>query len=125
MSKEIKNGDMVFCCDNLVIGDWDGPFRFVGFTANGFSVVEAGIIRRYLYSKIAQEKTYKPFTQETFPRCLMWIRDKASTGESLVTKIGVIGVMSGSTFFDFKHLLTDCEISIDECKTWNPAGEQS
>jgi len=129
MSEDIKTGEAVMCRNESGAKDWRGPYLFVGPLSYGASVVEHGedASSVYIFDTVKKppQKIYNPLTPKTFPRALTWIKNKNSTGEHLITSIGSQGVTSGSMFFSFMYLLTDCEISIDECKTWNPAGEQS
>jgi len=123
MSEDIKNGDMVMC-RYTEDSEWGGPFYFIGIMPDGrFAVFneEESWAEEYSYCKKVPEKTYRPFTQETFPKGFVWFKHKGTGSIWLLSGILKTGVVINTYEISYKELLEEYTMSFDQ-ETWVPAG---
>ena len=80
------------------------------------------------YARAISEPKRIPYTAETFPKGLVWIRDGGTEYPiNLITAIGEEAVHNSFrvTNFDYEELAEQgYELSTDNCKTWQPASEE-
>lgn len=76
---------------------------------------------------IAEIKEPAPFTDATFPKDLVWVRNKTwpEHQRGLVTYIRANDVFTSSLVVPYDFLLENWEISLDGGETWGVAGVES
>lgn len=121
---ELKNGDMVMCgtsSTSLIYG----PFFYIGPDDRGRHVVKNGCRAEIwkLATKV-KEKEFVPFTKETFPKGLVFIKHKGIGSELIITGVTPTGVMVGGVERRFVFVFDDYLISTDGRETWQVAGTE-
>ena len=104
-----------------------GPFELVGLRGGGFALVldNDGRVRAYPCIKATDaEPRLIPFTQETFPKCTVYVRSNSDAFkmEFMVSGIGNKTVIVNGTYVEYEALLESWEISIDNRHTYQAAG---
>ena len=74
-----------------------------------------------------EEQKVTMFTHETFPRGLVYVREKDSpalvVSENLVLGIRQNTIATSSGSHTYARLAESLEMSLDDCVTWQPCGE--
>ena len=102
-----------------------GPFELVGLRGDGDALVlDGGLVRSFEFiATPSVEPKLIPFTQETFPKCNVWVREVEPGGSAhLVSSVELDRVGFGLDSVFYSTLLSHYEISIDNRHSWQAAG---
>ena len=133
-SEEIKVGEQVMASDfPIEHSDWlgDQGYSYTGKLKDGRHAVEFtdndgdSVVLPWKF--VRAKPTVVPYTAETFPKGVVWVRggNWCSGIRVLVDKVSNQGVLAVDHNWDYRDLLEDCEISTDGGHTWHKAGVES
>ncbi len=71
---------------------------------------------------IAKEPELMPYTYDTFPKCVTWVRKKGADTSAMVIGLSKSNVFTTRGCNSYAAALADREISTDNRKTWKAAG---
>lgn len=126
MVKNIKAGDLVKVADCK--GELSVVRRFVGMDSRGRFVCEDqdGKISSWVDAwEIDKKHGYAPYTKETFPKGVSWVRKTGSDTEELVLAASSSYISVDRDDISYDQLLTDYEISSHRMDDWRVAGVKS
>jgi len=112
--------------ENCLTRKYFGNYKYLYTTKSGKTVVVGGSgesIMVWNYAVKIPKKEYIPFTMDTFPKDVIWLRNKEPDSVFNVIALNRKGVKTDIGFLHYDFLLEEYEISTDFCKTWQPAGE--
>lgn len=103
-----------------------GPLYYVGNSKEGRPVSQSnqGDLMTWDVVELIPKPRYKPFTRETIPKLGVIFWDEKSSFWRSAHSFSVEGVCFSNCTESYKSLLRDYKMSLDEGRTWLPAGEK-
>ena len=121
----LKNGNKVMVRGNKHASAFEAVYIGENPEGGHFCLLSWGGVGVYDHVEEMPKPTYSPFTFDTFPRGVVYVRKAGPTeaANSLVTRVDEHMMYYGQTAWSSYHSLwCTHEISTDLCKTWQPAG---
>ena len=105
-------------------GDWEKRIFFAEY--ENFYYCESTareVLVSWKYAKPIPKKEYIPYTMDTFPKGMVWLRSKTNSSIRLVIQLDDATIKAGAIYLSYAELKNDMEVSLDGRETWQPAGE--